>query len=883
MAQDQAIIEAASDGDLGQVQELLDTGVDVDTRSDDAGTTPLGWACVRGDIAMAEMLLEHGADPNIVNVHGVRPIHVAIEKAPYEIIAMLLDANADASAAWEGGQRPLHIAAKAGRADVAAALIAHGADVDAAEDDGARPLHHAALGRSLGVARCLLEAGADANALGSHIERPALTFAIIGKDNDPKAVLPMVELLLQYGADPRVYGSLPWPPMYQAITTRQYEVAAAMLPAWGDVNVAQLDGLPLLHWACDSGTASDVAFFLQHGGDPNGPSEDRHRRALHYAVNSDDDGTVCEQLIAAGADPSPADDEGTTPLHLAAFRSNIDAARVLLDDGADPTAVQVQFGYSPLDAAISIHLAFSRGLDVPDDCPDLPEARPELMRLLVSRGSPVHDWNFARLALLSGDADVAIALLPLWGDPNVPDTEGLCLLSRAAEADDEHVVRRLLEMGADPNLQDGDRRRSALHRAAGNGAVASVAVLLEAGADANARDGDGLTPLHCAVGTRNTEATRILLQHGADPNAEGKLFGDLERAKVVNGRCTPLDLIVGLHLDFVREALAVRTPPPDPTTQMSWIRMAVAEGDEDSPARRTIARLLVAAGGRANEHRLAINALLSGDREMADALLPLWRDPNRPEPDGTSVLHFAAGADDAYVAGKLLEMGADPHIEVGPPGERITAIDVARHNGHTEMLRILTGGAVAERAYPPITPTAPPPPAPVGKPASHRVASSGAAARTVRRSRVVAIGIAAVLAVPLLLGSYSVLKGLVGKARGGLGPKGSHMAFAAQGVWRGQYDGCDAALVVEGQKGSEFNGELKLEGGAYRIRIKGFVKPGTDNVSLRETRVTKQPSGKNWALGRSTGYLSKNCRSMSGTGTDGKGKGYEWSLTREGP
>lgn len=74
------------------------------------------------------------------------------------------------------------------------------------------------------------------------------------------------------------------------------------------------------------------------------------RVALHHAALVDDL-ELAQRLIAAGQDPSAADNQGFTPLHFAAQEGSLRAARLLLDEGADVDATNV-YGNTPLHTAV---------------------------------------------------------------------------------------------------------------------------------------------------------------------------------------------------------------------------------------------------------------------------------------------------------------------------------------------------------------------------------------------------------------------------------------------------------------------------------------------------------------------------------------------------
>jgi ankyrin repeat protein len=74
------------------------------------------------------------------------------------------------------------------------------------------------------------------------------------------------------------------------------------------------------------------------------------RLPLHHAALADDLGEV-EARLAADDDPNLGDREGCTPLQFAAQEGALDAARRLLDAGAEVDPVN-RFGNTPLFVAV---------------------------------------------------------------------------------------------------------------------------------------------------------------------------------------------------------------------------------------------------------------------------------------------------------------------------------------------------------------------------------------------------------------------------------------------------------------------------------------------------------------------------------------------------
>jgi uncharacterized protein len=80
-------------------------------------------------------------------------------------------------------------------------------------------------------------------------------------------------------------------------------------------------------------------------------TRDRQGRTPLHAAALRGDLVEIGRLIAAGADPSAADDDGFTPLHLSAQEGQEGAARTLLDAGAE-VDFRNRFGNTPLFTAV---------------------------------------------------------------------------------------------------------------------------------------------------------------------------------------------------------------------------------------------------------------------------------------------------------------------------------------------------------------------------------------------------------------------------------------------------------------------------------------------------------------------------------------------------
>ena len=86
--QDNALVEAGSRNDLKRVQQLLETGADVNSKDKD-GATALIEASFKGHAEMVRLLLEKGADVNAPDRVGVTPLMEASFLGHLELVKLL--------------------------------------------------------------------------------------------------------------------------------------------------------------------------------------------------------------------------------------------------------------------------------------------------------------------------------------------------------------------------------------------------------------------------------------------------------------------------------------------------------------------------------------------------------------------------------------------------------------------------------------------------------------------------------------------------------------------------------------------------------------------------------------------------------------------------
>ncbi len=345
---------------------------------------PLLYAChtgmhrsvparVDGLVAIARRLCGLGANPNAEyhwNWHPELP-RTALWAAVCEVDHLPL-----AEVLLEAGANPTdgvtaHIAGGGG--NLAALDLLHRFGLDAnGIPGGVPPLVYMMFwtDNPAGL-RWLLEHGADANlAWGADGEAPLHVAA-------RRWDLPMVELVVRYGADPlqrRADGCAP----HTLAELHGNSGIATWLLAHGAEN--ELSPVEQFIAACARGDRAGAEAMLASSPGLRRELRPEHHLMLQRPAESGN-AAVLETLLACGFDPNRKDKDGVTALHRAAMAGHPDATRVLLQFGADVGALDGMFAATPLVWAVE-------GRN---------HARPEsdhvgVARLLIEAGSPL-DWT----------------------------------------------------------------------------------------------------------------------------------------------------------------------------------------------------------------------------------------------------------------------------------------------------------------------------------------------------------------------------------------------------------------------------------------------------------------------------------------------------------
>lgn len=143
IASAEEIVEAAKNGDMETVKTILAQNPAKLNATDEAGYTPLHWACMRAQWDVVRFLIDKGADLNVVGGDGGTQINWAVHHDNVDVIALMIENGAKLNIRNKWGMTELHTAIWRGCINVVEYLLEHGSDPDIKTNEGWTAMHYA--------------------------------------------------------------------------------------------------------------------------------------------------------------------------------------------------------------------------------------------------------------------------------------------------------------------------------------------------------------------------------------------------------------------------------------------------------------------------------------------------------------------------------------------------------------------------------------------------------------------------------------------------------------------------------------------------------------------------------------------------------------------
>ena len=417
---------------------------------------------------------------------------------------------------------------------------------------------------------------------------------------------------------------------------------AALLKQNADVNAPQVDGATAIQWAAYKNDLAIGDLLIAAGANVKTPNRDGATPLQLASINGS--AAMIEKLLAAGADPNERSPRGETPLMFASRNGNPAAMKVLLDHHADVNAKENLRGTTALMWAVE-------------------QRHVEAVRLLVERGAD-------KTAITNPDNKGGTAYLAPSVQQRAAQDKGFALrpnnrqAGRAEGAQGAEDLAALDAAAAEAafgrNRQNTDGGGlTPLVFAAREDCLECARILVEAGADINQTSRYGWTPLLTAVQNRHYQLAKYLLDHGANPNLKNNggwspLYLAVDNRNIEGGDypVRPADMD---QLEFIKQLI---DRGADVNARICGVQSTATDCKGDSTETRTIFTMqwLYEAGATP-----FLRAAQSADLAVMKLLLQHGADPKIETSNGDTALMVASGI--GWVEGVTFEWSEEDNLE----------------------------------------------------------------------------------------------------------------------------------------------------------------------------------------------------------------------------
>ncbi|KAJ7406681.1 ankyrin repeat domain 27 [Willisornis vidua] len=393
--------------------KLNDPSIITPFSRDDRGYTPLHIAALWGQTSLVDLLVAKGAIVNATDYHGSTPLHLACQKGYQNVTLLLLHYKASTDVQDNNGNTPLHLACTYGHEDCVKALVyydVHSCRLDIGNEKGDTPLHIAARWGYQGIIEVLLQNGANPE-IQNRMKETSLQCALNSK------ILSLMEL--NYVTFERGQSASEVEKLLRAVADGDLEMVRYLLE-WVEEDLEDED---------DTATTSKPEFchpLCQCS--KCGPAQKKFSK-----------------ISANGLGVNVSNQDGFTPLHMAALHGHSELVWLLLKHGAS-------VGAKNAEHAAPLHLACQKG-------------HLQVVKYLMDYNAKQNKKDIYGntpliYACMNGHYETTALLLQRGASVNLSNAKGHTALHEAVLGKDEALVELLLRSGALAHLSN-ERSRSA--------------------------------------------------------------------------------------------------------------------------------------------------------------------------------------------------------------------------------------------------------------------------------------------------------------------------------------------------------------------------------------------------------------------------------------
>ncbi len=506
------LIKAINNRQLGICQLLIGNGADINLPNND-WHTPLMYAVQIGFINIYRFLLEH---PKFLlesqDSSGSEVLFWAAGNGRTDICQLLIEKGADVNLVNGYGNTPLINAARYGHIDICQLLIDNGADINVQNHEGLTAFLYAEEGGDRAICDLITAATENNIPLNDNITQFEIECKVVGQE----AQTLFYQSLVEQGLRPYTKNKDGKMALELAVTNRNFNLTKVLIEcAKEKANFRYLTVTKTFLAALKDQNIELIKFLIEAGIDVNLRFVSGNTALMFAAVQGRVD--ICQLLINAGADVNVQMNDGGIALMFAAEQGDMDICQLLIEHPNYKPDIQNRNG----DTAFM--LAAKAG-------------RADIFRLLLQKGVDINFQNNSgatafMLAAKAGRADICrLSLEHPNYQPDIQNQSRDTALMFAAEQGYTDICQLLLEHpNYQPDIQN-QNEDTALIVAAAHGHTDICRLLLEKGADINFQNNSGATALMWAAKEGRADICRLLIDGGAKSDlVMGKhfMFGDM--------------------------------------------------------------------------------------------------------------------------------------------------------------------------------------------------------------------------------------------------------------------------------------------------------------------------------------------------------------------
>ncbi|MCK5683641.1 ankyrin repeat domain-containing protein [bacterium] len=507
-----------------KLKQLISDNVDVNASRDGYYILNAAISCENTEIV--RLLLESGADPNIIDQSGRTPLQRNFDGYVKDYSSLLLENGADPDTLISGEPILLY-AYKNNKMDLVQKLVDNGVNPDVVDSYGYSVLYRVIqmdsteiLDHFLQLRPRMSSGGGDSSILVDLLYRMKLKQ---GSGNSEIDYRKMIENFIRNKTGINKQNYRGKTPLYIAMEQDDLEMVKLLLDNGARTEIVDNEGKTVLYSAVVQNKIDFIRIFIEKGADPN-IIDNNGVPMLHAAI---DNGNVeILELLKKNYLNLDIIKDGNfkvTAIHHALLYKDIVIAKWLIRNGADFNIADKNKLY-PLDYAIQFNLnkviTFLNRMKAKRSNRSIGIAPYSLQQTNKNDNAPTAD-SIVMKSCKKGNVRVLKRLIKDGADIEALGPDGKTLLHYAVYSGSEDTIRLLLDSGLDIEIKSTNGE-TAFTEAVKKKKLNLSEFLLQNGAYIDSIDRKGLTPLHYAVLNKDSEMVELLLSYNADSTVKDK-------------------------------------------------------------------------------------------------------------------------------------------------------------------------------------------------------------------------------------------------------------------------------------------------------------------------------------------------------------------------